>query len=68
MPAAVGQLRLLKHAQAISESAVLFTEQYEVMAKIEIRGQVRLEDTTTCLVLDWVTVSQLDDMFDLLGL
>ncbi|WP_220196550.1 hypothetical protein [Ktedonospora formicarum] len=61
-------LPLPEHAHAIREAAMLFTEQCEVIATIAIRGQVLLEDTTTRLFPDWVTVSQLDDSLDLLGL
>ncbi|GHO47260.1 hypothetical protein [Ktedonospora formicarum] len=57
-----------EHIQTIREAAARFTEQDEVIATIEIRGQVLLEDTTTRLFPDWVTVSQLDDSLNLLAL
>ncbi|GHO47250.1 hypothetical protein [Ktedonospora formicarum] len=61
-------LPLPEHVHAIREVAMLFTEQFEAIATIAIRGQVLLEDTTTRLFPDWVTVSHLDDILDLLGL
>ncbi|GHO47496.1 hypothetical protein [Ktedonospora formicarum] len=61
-------LPLPEHVHARREAAARFTEQCEVIATIEIRGQVLLEDTTTRLFPDWVIVSQLDDILNLLGL
>ncbi|GHO50468.1 hypothetical protein [Ktedonospora formicarum] len=51
-----------EHVHARRDAAARFTEHYEVIATIEIRGQVLLEDATSRLFPDRVTVSQLDDI------
>ncbi|GHO64297.1 hypothetical protein KSC_031890 [Ktedonobacter sp. SOSP1-52] len=61
-------LPLPRRVQAIREAAHLFTEQFGVIAHIQVRGQVQLQDTSVCEIPEWITVAQLDDTFDLLGL
>lgn len=53
---------------APSAAATRFTEQCEVIATIEIRRQVQLQNMTTRLFPHWVTVSHLDDSLSLLAL
>ncbi|WP_040443979.1 hypothetical protein [Ktedonobacter racemifer] len=61
-------LPLPKHIDVIRHAALLYTEQYQVAVRIQIRGQVMLHDNTICLIPNWVSIAQFDSELDLLGL
>ena len=61
-------LPLPKRIDVIRHAALLYTEQYQVVVHIQVRGQVMLHNDTVCVIPNWVTVAQFDTELDLLGL
>ncbi|GHO47373.1 hypothetical protein [Ktedonospora formicarum] len=61
-------LPLPENIHARREAATLFTERYEVIATIEIRGQVPLQDSAIRLFPDGVTWNRLGAILDQIGL
>ena len=61
-------LPLPRRMGVIVLAALLFTEQYGVGVKIEVRGQVQGKRQQVHVLREWVEVGALDMELDLLGL
>ncbi|WP_211221469.1 hypothetical protein [Ktedonobacter racemifer] len=61
-------LPLPRRIDVIRHAALLYTEQYQVVVHIQVRGQVMLHGNTVCVIPRWVTISQFDAELDLLAL